>query len=124
MLRATVSLAAIPDKEIRKVPLLGKANWDKALRANRMIAPKLRELLQVDVDAEQSGGSVTTRLMMMNNRVTYTLSGTGTLIGSLGGARVRPVNSGVFSQTGGTTLHMGYEVQNGTVMSLRTFRDN
>jgi hypothetical protein len=67
----------------------------------------------------QSGGSLTARLVIPNNRVTYTLSGTGTLqaLGT-GGDRILTANSGVFAQTGGTSSGLGLDIENGSTVSL------
>jgi len=66
-----------------------------------------------------SGGTLVAPLVVVNNRVTYTLSGAGVLRDNgSGGSRVQPVNSGVFRQLGGTLLNMGVEAGNGATIEL------
>ncbi|MBL7076405.1 MAG: hypothetical protein ISS31_02935 [Kiritimatiellae bacterium] len=65
----------------------------------------------------QSGGMVQGGTIGVGDRVIYTLSG-GNISGSLAGAHIQPVNSGVFAQTGGTTWNLGFEAGNGTTLEL------
>lgn len=67
----------------------------------------------------QSGGSVTARLVSIRDRVNYTLSGTGVLAAAgPGGDRIETLGSGTFTQTGGTVNSDPYWVRNNTTMSL------
>lgn len=66
----------------------------------------------------QTGGIVQVRLLHPNNHVIYTLSGTGRLEGNNGGARILPLNNGVFRQIGGSMWQLSVDVNSGATVAL------
>ncbi len=66
----------------------------------------------------QSGGSANIRLLRPGILVTYTLSGTGMIVGTGSGSRIVPLTGGLFRQIGGNLVDMGIEQGFGYTLEL------